>query len=133
MEPDPAAVTQTPTWPLAVYLGAVMLLVAAMLGLSYLLGERHRARAKDVPYEGGVVSTGTAQIRFAPQYYLVAILFVVFDLEAAFLIAWSVAVRPLGWLGFTEVAIFIAVLGAALFYLWRGGALSFVSGRRTVT
>lgn len=119
----------TPLWPFWVYLGAVVLLVTAMLGLSHVLGERHRERATGVPYEGGVPSTGTAQLRFSPRYYLVAMLFVVFDLEAVFLIAWAVAVRPLGWLGFAEVAVFTGVLGAALFYLWRVGALSFVSRR----
>ena len=80
-------------WPLAVYFAVVILLVAGMLSLSYLLGQRHRARATGEPYESGVVSTGSARLRFSAQFYLVAMLFVIFDLEAVFIFAWAVAFR----------------------------------------
>ena len=78
----------TPFWPLLVYFIAVIILAAAMIGLSYLLGQRHRDRATGEPYESGIASTGTAQVRFDVRYYLIAMLFVVFDLEAIFIFAW---------------------------------------------
>lgn len=117
-------------WPLLVFAGAVFLIVAGMLGIPALLGERHwrkPARRTELatyePYESGIRPTGTAQIRLPIQYYLVAMFFVIFDLEAVFLYAWAVAVRETGWLGFTEAAVFVSILLAALAYLWRIGAL----------
>ncbi len=112
-----------PLWPLAVYLGAVVLLLGVMLGLSHVLGQRHAERATGEPFESGILATGTARVRFSAQFYLVAMFFVVFDVEAVFLFAWAVAARRLGWSGYAEVAFFIAVLVAALAYLWREGAL----------
>jgi NADH-quinone oxidoreductase subunit A len=116
-----------PLWPLAVYVAAIILIVAAMLGLSYVLGQRHRESATTEPYESGVVATGTARVRFDIKFYLVAVFFLIFDLEAAFLYAWAVAVRETGWPGYIEVLIFIGVLAAALVYLWRLGALDWGS------
>jgi NADH-quinone oxidoreductase subunit A len=110
-------------WPLAVYVGAVLLLVSGMIGMSYVLGERHREPATGDPYESGILSTGTAQVRLSVQFYLVAMFFVIFDLEAAFLFAWAVAARELGWPGYLEASVFVAVLAAALAYVWRAGGL----------
>ena len=110
-------------WPLAVYAAATIVLVAGMMGLSYMLGQRHQEHATGTPYEGGIVSTGTARIRLSVKFYLVAMFFVIFDLEAIFLFAWAVAARELGWTGYAEVLVFVGVLVAALIYLWRGGAL----------
>lgn len=112
-----------PLWPLVVYFASIVVIVASMIGLSYVLGQRHRERATAEPYESGIVSTGTALVRFDIKFYLVAVFFLIFDLEAAFLYAWAVAVRETGWPGYIEVLIFIGVLGAALIYLWRLGAL----------
>ncbi len=113
----------SPLWPMAVYLIAVLLLVAAMLGLSYFLGQRHRERSTNKPYESGIIPTGSAMRSFNVMFYLVAVLFVIFDIETIFVFAWSVALRELGWLGYVEMLVFITVLLAALFYLWRLGAL----------
>jgi len=110
-------------WPLAVYLAAVLLLACVMIGISYVLGERHTGRATDEPYESGVMPTGTAWIRFDVKYYLVAMFFVIFDLESIFIFAWAVAAREAGWSGYLAIVIFIGVLMAALLYLWRMGAL----------
>jgi NADH-quinone oxidoreductase subunit A len=110
-------------WPLAVYFAAVVLLVAAMLGLSYLLGQRHHERATGEPYESGIVSTGSARLRFSAKFYLIAMLFVIFDLETVFIFAWAVAFRELGWAGYLAILVFIGVLLAALIYEWRIGAL----------
>jgi len=115
-------------WPLIAYFAAVVALAAAMVGLSYGLGQRHRERATGEPYESGIVSTGTARLRVSAQFYLVAMFFVVFDLEAAFIFAWAIAFRELGWAGYIEILIFIGVLLAALVYLWRMGALDWGPG-----
>ncbi len=120
----------TALWPLVVYFIAVILLVAGMLVVSYLLGQRHRARAMIEPYESGIVSTGSARLRFSAQFYLMAMLFVIFDLEAVFIFAWAVAFRELGWAGYVGVLVFIGVLVAALIYAWRLGALDWGSKGR---
>jgi NADH-quinone oxidoreductase subunit A len=110
-------------WPLAVYFGFVVLLVAAVLVVSYLLGPHHSEPATGEPYEGGIVSEGSARVRFSARYYMVAMFFVVFDLEAVFLFAWATAARELGWAGYCEVVVFVGVLMATLLYLWKIGAL----------
>jgi NADH-quinone oxidoreductase subunit A len=110
-------------WPLAVYAAAVIFVAASMVGLGYILGERHRERETGEPYESGILPTGTARIRLSVKYYMVAMFFVVFDLEAAFILAWAVGARQLGWPGYVEVVVFIVVLLAGLAYLWREGAL----------
>ncbi|HVO67283.1 MAG TPA: NADH-quinone oxidoreductase subunit A [Syntrophales bacterium] len=110
-------------WPLAVYVAAVLLLAVTMIGLSYILGERHTGRSTGEPYESGLMPTGAAWIRFDVKYYLIAMFFVIFDLESIFIFAWGVAVREAGWSGYLAIVIFIVILMAALFYLWRMGAL----------
>ena len=121
-------------WPLAVYSVIVGMLVVAMLGLSYVLGQRHQDRATGSPYESGILSEGSARVRFPAKFYLVAMFFVIFDLEAVFIFAWAVAVRETGWAGYAEVLLFITVLLATLAYLWRVGALDWRQGsRRTVS
>ena len=110
-------------WPLGVYFIAVVLLMVIILALSYVLGERHKERATDEPYEAGAPIIGSARQRLNARFYLVAMFFVIFDLEAVFIIAWALAARPLGWAGYFEILIFIGVLLAALVYLWRLGAL----------
>jgi NADH-quinone oxidoreductase subunit A len=110
-------------WPLVVYFAFVVSLVGAVLIASYLLGPRHSEPATGEPYEGGIVSEGSAGGRVSVKYYLIAMFFVVFDLEAVFLFAWAGAVRELGWGGYCEVLLFVGVLFAALIYLWKIGAL----------
>jgi NADH-quinone oxidoreductase subunit A len=115
--------TDTVLWPLAVYFGAVVIVVTAMITLSYILGERHREKQTGEPYESGILSTGTARVRFDIKFYLIAMFFVIFDLEAVFIFAWAVSIRETGWPGYAEMLIFIGVLVAALIYLWRLRAL----------
>ncbi len=117
-------------WPLAVYFFLILFLVAAVLGLSRLLEERHHEPATDQPYESGMVPTGSARARFPAEFYLVAMFFVIFDLETAFIVAWAVAARPLGWPGYIELAVFVGVLLAALVYLWRTGAIDWRTPRQ---
>jgi NADH-quinone oxidoreductase subunit A len=123
------AASNAPLWPLALYLGLVLLTVGAMIGLSYVLGERHHDRATGEPYESGNVPTGSSRLRFPVKYYLVAVFFVIFDLEAAFLFAWAVSIRDTGWLGYCEALVFIGVLLVGLVYLWRQGALDWTPSR----
>jgi NADH-quinone oxidoreductase subunit A len=117
-------------WPLAVYIILVSLLVMAMLSMSFVLGQRHHDRATGSPYESGILSEGSARVRFSAKFYLIAMFFVVFDLEAVFLFAWAVAVRETGWAGYAEALLFITVLLATLAYLWRVGALDWRQGSR---
>ena len=114
-------------WPFGIYLIATLLLIAGMLLLSYLLGERHRETATEIPYESGIVPTVSAQVRFSAKFYLVAMFFVIFDLEAVFIYAWAVAARELRWLGYGAISLFIGVLLAALIYLVRLSALDWGS------
>lgn len=122
-------------WPLLVYFIIVLVVVASILGLSFILGEHHREKATGEPYESGIVSTGTARVRFDIKFYLIAMFFVIFDLEAVFIFAWAVALREVGWAGYIEILIFIGILVAALIYLWRLGALDWktIKQRKYVT
>lgn len=119
-----------PVWPLVVYFLVSVTLVAGLLLLSHLLGPRHREPATGEPFESGIVPTGSARFRFSVQFYLIAVLFVIFDLEAVFIFAWAVAAREAGWAGFIEVLVFIGILLVALAYLWRAGALDWAPGER---
>ena len=118
--------TPAPTslWPVGVYVASVIGVVGVMVGLSSLLGQRHRDRATGEPYESGIVSTGSSRLRFTAQFYLTAMLFVVFDLEAVFIFAWATAVSELGWAGYTAILVFILLLLLARVFLWRIGSLS---------
>ena len=115
-------------WPLAAYLVIITALVVAMLGLSFVLGQRHDNRQTGSPYESGILSQGSARVRLSAKFYLVAMLFVIFDLEAVFIFAWAIVVREIGWAGYSEALVFITVLIATLFYLWRVGALDWRQG-----
>jgi len=117
-------------WTIGVYFGLVLLLVAGMLVVSYLLGQRHRDPATGAPYEAGIVSEGSARARLSARFYLVAMFFVIFDVESVFLFAWAVTARALGWQAFWEAVVFVAILVAALAYLWRVGALDWGAVRR---
>lgn len=118
-----AAEGQLPLWPFAVYAAVAMVLAGAMIGISHLLGQRHSDRETSEPYESGIASTGTARLRFSAHFYLIAMLFVIFDIEAVFLFAWAVAYRDVGWAGYLGALVFIGVLSIALLYEWRLGAL----------
>jgi NADH-quinone oxidoreductase subunit A len=122
----------TTLWPLVVYFAAVIVLVSSMLALSSILGQRHQGRATGEPYESGIVSTGSARVRLSADFYLVAMFFVIFDLEAVFIFAWAIAFRDVGWAGYIEVVVFIAILVVALCYLWRWGTLDWGSVKQTM-
>lgn len=120
-------VWQAPLWPMVVYFFATLAVAGGMIGASYLLGSPARHREKADPYESGVASTGGARLRVPVRFYLVAVLFVVFDLEAAFIFVWAMVVREAGWAGYAGMVIFLLILLAALIYEWREGALDWTA------
>lgn len=116
---------------LALYAAMVAGLCAVMLGLSYVLGQRTKqTAARDDAYESGVISTGGARYRMSAKFYLIAMFFVVFDLEAVYVLAWGVSAREAGWAGYIEMMVFLFILLAGLVYLWRCGALNWAPQRQ---
>jgi NADH-quinone oxidoreductase subunit A len=112
------------TWfPVLIQVVIAMAVAAGMLGFSFLLGRRVRNRVKDMPYECGIAPTGNARERFSVKFYLVAMLFILFDIEAIFLYPWAVVYRELKLFAFLEMLIFIALILAGYFYIWKKGAL----------
>ena len=122
---QPSSEHSTLLWPLLLYAGAVILLVSIMIGLSYILGQRHKEPETDEPFESGIKITGDARIRFPVHFYIVAMFFVIFDLEAVFIVAWAISFKELGWTGYIGVLVFIFILLAVLVYEWKIGALDF--------
>jgi NADH-quinone oxidoreductase subunit A len=112
-------------WPFLVYAAAAIAIVAIMIGLSYILGERHKDKTTDEPYESGIPPTGNARLRFSSHFYLIAMFFVIFDLDAAFIMAWAVSFRELGLPGYLGILVFILILIAVLIYELAIGALNF--------
>ena len=115
----------TPLWPFLVYGLIVVFLVAIILIISYVLGERHEEHATDEVYEGGIIATGNARFHFPIHFYIIAIFFVVFDVQAVFIMAWAVSAKSVGWAGYVAVAIFIGIFISVLMYEWSIGALDF--------
>ena len=114
---------------LALYLGAVVILIALLMLVTHLSGERHFQRGTGTPYESGVPLTGSARLRFAADFYLIAMFFVIFDISAVFLFAWAVAARGLGWTGYAAALLFMVETAAGLTYLWRRGAFDWGKNR----
>ncbi|MCH4248749.1 NADH-quinone oxidoreductase subunit A [Acinetobacter populi] len=117
-------------WATIAFVIGVAFLCAFMLTVPLLLGGKSWGRAKQDQFESGVVSAGGARIRLSAKFYLVAIFFVVFDLEALYLYAWSTSVREVGWIGFTTAAVFILVLLIGLVYEMSTGALNWAPSDR---
>jgi NADH-quinone oxidoreductase subunit A len=111
--------------PFLIYSGIVLVLVSVMIGLSWILGEKHHEKHTNEPYESGIAPTGNARLRFSSHFYLIAIFFVIFDLDAVFILAWAVAFRELGVEGYIGIAVFIAILIAVLVYEIGIGSLDF--------
>lgn len=96
---------------------------AGLIGVSALLGKRVRNAIKDTAYECGITPTGTARERFSVRFYLVAMLFILFDIEAVFLYPWAVVFRELKLFAFVEMLIFIVLILCGFFYIWKKGVL----------
>lgn len=109
--------------PLVVMLAVSGGFAALMLFLAAVLGPKKLSAIKAAPFECGSDPVGNARQRFAVKFYVVAILFIVFDLETVFLYPWAVQFKALGWFGFAEMALFAATLTVGLIYVWKKGAL----------
>ena|SRR3990172_31537 len=109
--------------PVLIHLITVAALAAVILALSAWVGVRRPSREKLSPYECGIPPVGNARERFSVSFYLVGMLFILFDVEVAFLFPWAVVYKSLGWLGFIEMFLYIAILLAGYIYIWKKGAL----------
>ena len=98
-------------------------LAAALVGLSTLLGKRAKSPLKDTPYESGMAPVGSAHERFSVKFYLVGMIFILFDIEAVFLYPWAVVFRELKMFGFVEMLLFVALILVGYVYVWKKGAL----------
>jgi NADH-quinone oxidoreductase subunit A len=114
-------------FPILLQAVIAMGLAAGLLTVSYLLGKKVRNRVKDMPYESGIVPTGDARHRFSVKFYLVGMLFILFDIEAIFLYPWVVVYRDLSrngsLFGFYEMLIFVVLVLSGFFFIWKKGAL----------
>jgi len=108
---------------LGIYTGIAFFLIAVLLLLSWGLGQKTRSRQKQEPYESGILPLDNARIKGPVPFYLVAIFFVIFDVEVIFVASWAVASDRLGWSGFAHVCFFIFILFLGLVHIWKTGAL----------
>jgi NADH-quinone oxidoreductase subunit A len=108
---------------LGLYAAIAALIIAALLVLAWGLGHKTRSRVKGEPYESGVPPTGPARLTEPVPFYLVAIFFIVFDVEMIFVVSWAVVYDRLGWAGFLQMTFFIGILFLGLLYLWKTGGL----------
>ena len=114
-------------FPVLVQALVAMALAAGLLTVSALLGKRVRNKVKDMPYESGIVPTGDARQRFSVKFYLVAMLFILFDIEAIFLYPWVVVYRELKMVAFVEMLVFVVLILSGFFYIWKKGALDWAA------
>ena len=119
-------------WPLVIYFTSVLVIVAVILTLSSLLGQKSKmTRATAEPFESGVVHLGSTQIPVSAEFFLIAICFVIFDLETIFIFAWAIAFHELGVFGYLAASVFILILIVALVYELKSGALEWGNKVRT--
>ncbi|MCB9263809.1 MAG: NADH-quinone oxidoreductase subunit A [Lewinellaceae bacterium] len=107
------------------YAAIVLVAVTAILILSYLLGQRHAEKATGEVFESGIMPTGSARLHFSSDFYLIAMFFVIFDLETAFIVAWAIGYEEAGWPGFIGALVFVGILLVVLAYEWSTGALDY--------
>ena len=110
-------------FPILVQALLAMALAAGLLTVSRILGKKVKNRVKDMPYESGIAPTGDARGRFSVKFYLVAMLFILFDIEAIFLYPWAVVYRELKMFAFVEMLVFVVLILSGFFYIWKKGAL----------
>jgi NADH-quinone oxidoreductase subunit A len=117
--------------PVLLQVFIAMAVAGGMLGASALLGHRLRNRVKDMPYECGLAGQGSARERFSVKFYMVAMIFILFDIETIFLYPWAVVYRELKLFAFFEMLLFIALILSGFFYIWKKGALDWSVEERT--
>ena len=118
-------------FPVLVQVILAMVIGGALVALSYLLGKRVKDKVKDQPYECGMIPVGDARERFSVKFYVVAMLFILFDIEAIFLYPWAVIYKTFGnkLFAFGEMFLFILLIVAGFFFIWKKGVLDWSSGR----
>ena len=109
--------------PLLLHFMIAFAVAGAIVTLSWLIGQRKPTRAKMSPYECGVAPVGDARERFSVKFYLVAMLFILFDVEAVFLYPWAIILRELKMFGFLEMLVYVGIVLVGLFYVWKKGVL----------
>lgn len=118
-------------FPVLVQVVIAIAVAAGLVGVSYLLGKKVKNKVKDTPYECGIPPTGNATERFSVKFYLVAMVFILFDIEAVFLFPWAVVYRELAresrLFPFVEMFVFIGLVLAGFFYIWKKGALDWAA------
>jgi NADH-quinone oxidoreductase subunit A len=114
-------------FPVLVQVIIAMAVAGGLIGVSALLGKRAKSPLKDTPYESGMAPTGSARERFSVKFYLVGMIFILFDIEAIFLYPWAVVFRQLKMFGFFEMLVFIALVMVGFFYIWKKGALDWAA------
>ena len=118
-----------PGWlPVLLLLGLGVAFAAGSVVLSGFLGPKNPSPEKEAPYECGVPAVGDARERQSVKFYLVAMIFLLFDIEIAFLYPWAMALRDLAWLGFFQIVVFFALLLGGYVYVWRKGVLDWGPG-----
>jgi NADH-quinone oxidoreductase subunit A len=115
---------------LTIYTVLVLAFIASQLFLASWLGEKKPGLEKSRPYECGIIPTGTARLRYPVPFYLVAIFFLIFDVEGAYIFAWAVVYKDVGWPGWTQMSFFIVLLLIGLFYIWKHGGLDWRPARK---
>jgi len=110
-------------FPVLVQIAIAVVVAGALVAISYFVGQRVKDRVKDSPYECGIAPTGSARERFSVKFYLVGIVFILFDIEAVFLYPWAVVYRELKMFAFVEMLLFIVLVLVGFFYVWKKGAL----------
>jgi NADH-quinone oxidoreductase subunit A len=127
MQPIGSSGILTPWEPgifsLTIYVLLILIFIASQLFIAVWLGSKKKTVEKLRPYESGIIPTGTARLRYPVSFYLVAIFFLIFDVEGAFIFAWAIAHGGLGWAGWLQISFFIVLLLLGLFYIWRKGGL----------
>lgn len=118
--------------PVLLQMALAMIIAAALVTLSFALGRRVKNRVKDMPYECGIAPTGDARERFSVKFYLVAMLFILFDIEAIFLYPWAVVYKQLKMFGFLEMLIFVVLILAGFFFIWKKGVLDWAESERNL-
>ena len=123
--------TYAETWfPVLIQIIIALGVATAMIGLSALLGQRVRDPVKSSPYESGMRPIGNARERFSVKFYLVAMVFILFDIEAIFLYPWAVVYRQLRLFGFLEMLLFIVLVLCGFYYIWKKGVLNWSADER---
>src|SRR5664279_1945947 len=128
----PNQLAPTEVWfPVLTQVVFAIVMAVALVGAGLLLGRRVKNKVKDAPYECGITPVGGASHRFSVKFYLVAMLFILFDIEAIFLYPWVVVYRELKMFAFVEMLVFVILILSGFFYIWKKGALDWAEPDRS--